>query len=804
VKKIIFPIKNITIRSIFSPILGALLVLFSLALSLGAYYSHHEILNLLSFAVLLSALCILYVTVVLDLTRHNNHHVLSLLSSLLIPLVYFGLRIILHRFDFSVGDPSDYYLAGVCSITYDQDIGYFLPLTASLSAVGFSVFGLQFAPVINIVFQFAAPLVLYLLLRRFGYSTLVSVIGALLYIVLPLSIWFASTSFSDPIWQLFLMLFILFWIDIIRSTKFPYTTWVALLLLLFLSPFLRGESVLLYGLMAALTLYYVWLKQHLSDVLLLLVGLALLTIAISLTLDIRSNYLIHAQFSRVIPDITVDGLKKILYLFSAIIAFVVIGAYYARNLFKRIPLPAIYVTLALVFKFASIYYYTQTHHLSFLDYLIVHEYGFATGNFGHLLSLMIFAGIAYLYYKAFRGNVPSLVIILVYTLFHIPFMMQKVSFFDPHAMLFYWNRYYLSMMLFVHIIALLSIFQLLLDYLSQRFSAKRTLVLSSMSVLLFSIFLLSVPSSLYRIVLTEPHQAGSYKLVPWLKKHVGKKYVSVVYDASMIYRQNKGHIGLYDIKHLISRVLVVFKFNAKDYESVPPSKLNHAFMPKANLLKRDYLLCVSQKPCNLNHRYFHLIDTLHLPLRWREHFTLPGHHIATSGENLSDSYLNDWDLRFELYQITPEAKKVYVEKQKSQRKKILKEISFTNHSKESEKYLQKGWKGIVGQNGALSYAPTMSLLLTNIPISGINIRPKTMILNLQVLTASRSNPVKMRFRINKKLVRQSIFTSSHPQKISLSLPTHSRTILLEINNIPTKSIKKNNLATVLKSIQFSP
>ncbi|RUM73945.1 MAG: hypothetical protein DSZ10_02470, partial [Sulfurovum sp.] len=201
-KKIIFPIKNITIRSIFSPILGALLVLFSLALSLGAYYSHHEILNLLSFAVLLCALCILYVTVVLDLTRHNNHHILSLLSSLLIPLVYFGLRIILHRFDFSVGDPSDYYLAGVCSITYDQDIGYFLPLTASLSAVGFSVFGLQFAPVINIVFQFAAPLVLYLLLRRFGYSTLVSVIGALLYIVLPLSIWFASTSFSDPIWQL--------------------------------------------------------------------------------------------------------------------------------------------------------------------------------------------------------------------------------------------------------------------------------------------------------------------------------------------------------------------------------------------------------------------------------------------------------------------------------------------------------------------------------------------------------------------------------------------------------------------------
>jgi len=111
-------------------------------------------------------------------------------------------------------------------------------------------------------------------------------------------------------------------------------------------------------------------------------------------------------------------------------------------------------------------------------------------------------------------------------------------------------------------------------------------------------------------------------------------------------------------------------------------------------------------------------------------------------KSLADSYLNRWNLYFDLYKITQKA---------------------------TQKLLYKGWKKIVGNSGALSYQNSMTLLLSHLKPTHTKSH-NYITLALKVLTASKQSPVRLQFRANNKLIRQIIINSAQTKMIRLRLP----------------------------------
>ena len=735
---------------------GIYFILFTFSFSLLAYYTHLGFFHEASFGALLLSFVLLFHTLYKDF-KHTFHSS-WLATVILVGIVglYFSLRIILHRFDFSVGDPSDYYLAGVCSITYHQDIGFFLPLTASISAVGYAIFGLKYAPFINILVQLLALPLSYMILRKFNISTFIALLVTVLFTILPLTIWFSSTSFSDPIWQICLLIYILLAHTTLRKNVLPYKVLVALFLLLVLVPFLRGEAVLYFALIGVLSLYHFWQYGRFKTASLLMFGLIILSLSIQATLGIRSHYLLQMQFSRVIPGITEEILLSILYG-ASMIGFVLLGFLrLIKKAFQKYSFTFLFSTILLFFKFIFAYYYSQKEDLSFSHLLILNEYGFAHGNFGLPLTLLIFSGLILLYISAFKGNRLSFLLILVYTIFYIPFIMQKVTFFDPHAFLYYWNRYYLSALMMIHLFALAFILQTI-----YKFMQKYLIQISNPALFLTSIFIIisafSLPLNMYKIVLTEPHQKNAYTLVPWMKKHVGNQPISVVYDSTIIYKQNKGHIGVNNIKYLISRLFSVFKINGKDYQGVSPSQLDNNLTFHADLSQRHYVLCVSRKPCHLQNDYLRYFDSLTLPLTWREHYSLHTPRIQQDKE-LSHSYQDQWKLHFELYRVNPRLKQKFA---------FNKTISLSGHSPITKKVFPKGWYTTRHDTGAWSLGLHPKLFFPFIEKESF-IR-YGVVLRYYLFNASPKSPRTITFSSQGKILKKITTTVSQTKSITLPI-----------------------------------
>jgi len=123
---------------------GSLLILLGLASSLGAYYTYSMTFRYVAFYLLSLGILTLFIAMKEDIEEEVKSSLFSVMITIGLVLLYIVLRMQLHRFDFGVGDASDYYVAGVCSVTYSQDIGFFLPLSASISALGYSVFGVSY------------------------------------------------------------------------------------------------------------------------------------------------------------------------------------------------------------------------------------------------------------------------------------------------------------------------------------------------------------------------------------------------------------------------------------------------------------------------------------------------------------------------------------------------------------------------------------------------------------------------------------------------------------------------------------
>ncbi len=737
---------------------GIYFILFTFSFSLLAYYIHLNFLHEASFSALLIAFILLFHTLYKDFKHTFESSWLALIILAGIVVLYFSLRIILHRFDFSVGDPSDYYLAGVCSITYHQDIGFFLPLTASISAVGYAIFGLKYAPFINILVQLLALPLSYMILRKLNIATFIALLITMLITVLPLNIWFSSTSFSDPIWQICLLIYILLAHKILSQNTLSCKVLVALFLLLVLVPFLRGEAVLYFALIGVLSLYHFWQYGRFKTASLLMFGLIVLSLSIQTTLEIRSHYLLQMQFSRVIPGITKEMLLSILYG-ASFIGFVLLSFLkLIKKQFQRHSFTFLFTTILLLFKFIFAYYYSQKEDLSFSHLLILNEYGFTHGNFGLPLTLLIFSGLILLYIVAFKGNRLSFLLILVYTIFYIPFIMQKVTFFDPHAFLYYWNRYYLSALMMIHLFALAFILQAIYT-----FTQKHLIKISKPAILLTTLFItisaFSLPLNMYKIVLTEPHQKNASILVPWMKKHVGNQPISIVYDSTIIYKQNKGHIGTNHIKYLISRLFSVFKIHGKDYQGVSPTQLDSNLTFRADLSQRRYVLCVAKKPCKLQNSYLHHVTTLTLPLSWREHYSLHT-HMPKQYQSLSHSYKNKWELYFDLYRVSPRLKQTFA---------FNKTIALNGHSPITRQVFPKGWYTTRHDSGAWSLGLHSRLFFPFIKKeTGAQYNIK---LRYYLFNATPVSPRTITFSSQGKILKKITTTVSQTKSISLPINT---------------------------------
>jgi uncharacterized membrane protein len=640
-KKQIIPLES------FLLLWGSLFILLSLAISLTAYYTYNMTFRYAAFSLLVLGVVILFASVQQALHKELKSYTVALIITMVMGFLYFILRTQLHHFDFGVGDASDYYIAGVCSVTYSQDIGFFLPLTASISALGYSIFGVAYAPFIDVLLYSATIPLGYFLLRNLGLNVWFSLLMTLFIIINPLSIWFSKTSFSEPIWQLMLLLFATIFYRIIGQEKLKITEFLSYLLVLGVVPFLRGEGALYYGLVIFFALYHFWRYTNLKSALMLMMGLFILAVSIHLTLGIREHYLLGWQFSRVIPGITKEQLMIILYGVAGVMAVVLLLLNSVKKGFSRFPFAVTVTLLAIAFKVFIAYIYMSKKSIPYMDVLVYREYGLALGNFGLPLTLLIVAGLCLLHYKAIKGEKLALLFVVMYAIFYLPFVMQGVTFQDPHEVFLYWSRYYFSIIMVIHLFSLGLVLQFMYEQ-SQRFVDSERYRVIIISIAMGIVVLFSLNLGVAKITVKEAYLENSYKVFTWLKQRVKNQPVSVLYDDAIRYER---HNGLYDAKVFTARMFTVVKINAKAWQKVNPKQLTANIKLKKEMYRGKYLVCISSRKPILQNKALTVIDQTMFPISWREHYRAQPRTKEETLGDVSNSYKNELSLYLTLYKM---------------------------------------------------------------------------------------------------------------------------------------------------------
>ncbi|MDQ7085452.1 MAG: hypothetical protein Q9M36_11225 [Sulfurovum sp.] len=625
------------------------LLMLTLALSLASYYLYSPFLRELTLAVMILALFVLFYAMYQDL-KQSCYASWVIVGILLILLgLYFVQRMELHRFDFMVGDASDYFAAGICAVTYSQDIGYILPLSATFTAIGYAIFGIEYALLPYVIFYASSIPLFYFLFRLFGLSRLIALMMTLLMIVLPLSIWYAKSSFSETLWQILLFVFVLNSYFILQQPRIGLIQLFILLLILGLAPLLRVEGVFFYALLLFLLLYHFWKFQHFFSMLWLSFGFFILAISIHISLYLRPSYLLDRQYSRILADATQQNVM--LWLYSlALLFFVFIFLWsYSKKYMRKYPISRWIVLLSLVSKGLLAYIYSVKKDVDFIDMLCLNEYGFALGNFGWVLSSLMIVGMLLLYIRAYSGEDMAVIFVVIYSVFYLPFLMQSVRFEDAHAFLFYWNRYYFSVLMVVHIFALGLILQYAYTLMHKIMHYSRTM--KPLFILGLVLLLgLSFDTKLHQIVVKESHLKGSYALYPWVQKYVGRQGISLVTQAGVIYTQNARPEGRQQIEYLIGRTFSLYKMPIKGHHSIP-SQSDFPYAYPLHHAKAKFVLCVAQEPCLLDNPALVKLDSLVLPLEWREHFGLATDAKQNHEYRLSHSLVQKRTLYATLYKV---------------------------------------------------------------------------------------------------------------------------------------------------------
>jgi len=734
---------------------GLMLILATLMASLAAYYTYSAIGRQFAFVLMIVSLVMLFWSMAKDLESLFKYRWIAWIVIILLVTLYFLQRMELPRYDFSVGDPSDYFIAGVCSVTYSQDIGFFMPLTASITALGYEVLGIAYTPLINVILYAASIPLSYFVFKKLTDSSSLSLIMSTFLTFIPVSILFSKTSFTEPTWQTLLIIFSINAYYILSHAKLDWKNITIFYMVLFLAPFLRGEGVVYYGLILFLVLYHYWKYRDFKSMLWLGMGTVVLAATVHLTLSIRSNYLLNMQFSRVIPHITEFQLMSILYGAAGIV-FVIMGVLYLlRNKYKRISLPVILVGLSLLFKVGVSYLYATKKHTTLMHLLFINEYDLAVGNFGVGITLFIVLGLVLLYIRAIKGDNLSLMLVILYSVFHLSYVMQAVTFYDVHAMFLYWNRYYLSVFMMVNLFALGLAMQFGYGILEKWLNNKRTLN-GAFGLFFILLVLFSMNAKMYEITVTEAHHKDSYTFFEWVKEKIGREPMAVLMDSSIVYKQNKEHIGLNDIKYMVSRMFSVYKMNVKLYQRVQPHKFHKNLKINIDLSKVKYVLALGNKDYKIEDERLTQIDKFTLPLIWREHFGLDKNASEIHQGDVTKSVIKTIPFTAILYRV-------------NKKLSVGKEIILKPREPLATQMLGEGWTFINNRTSAFSSKGKGMIIIPKIQKKEGDIYYLT--LRYAVINASSERMKTVTFRVKDAEILKSVQVDSHTtREVKIELP----------------------------------
>lgn len=729
---------------------GSMLLLLSLLVALGGYLFYGSMLRQLALVLLLGSLVLLFVAMQKEIKTLFSQKWMAWVLLFTFILLYLFQRFELHRFDFSVGDPSDYFLAGVCSVTYGQDIGFFMPLSASITAWGYDIFGVAYAPFAYVLLYLSTLPLVYFLLQKWNIDKGLSLMLTLFFFSMPLNIWFQKSSYTEPLWQLLLLIFLATAYEILQHKKLSYGQIVLLYLLMFLAPFLRGEGVLYYGLGSFLLVYHVWKYKEKKALLWLLGALVVLAVSIHLTLQIRADYLLSMQFSRVIPDISTATLMGLIYAGVGSMGLLSFGVYAFKRKASRLSLATLIVPFSLIFKLVVAYVYSVKKEMPFMDLLFFNEYGFMVGNFGLVMSWILVLSLLFLYYKALKEEIFSLLLVVVYTIFTLPFVMQSVRYEDVHAFFLYWNRYYLSVFMLIHFFAFASLLQSVFSYVQERLNRHYTLGL--MGAVLLGLFFFSMNFKVYQITVNESHHKNADTFFTWAKEQLQEQAFTVVSDASVVYEQNKEHIGLNDLKYMVARTFSVYKMNVHGYQRVPSDAMNPNLHFHTPLHSVAYVLALAKSKNPLEREGLKKVSSFHLPLVWREHRGLDATTRLLPNDDISHSPQKRIELYATLYKVT----------QKKRVASVVHQASF-------QRFLYSGWKVI--NNGKAAFSSTGEGVLH---VSRQHYPRKAVLklmLTCSLLSASHEAPKTLTFRLEDGTLLKEVTLHTHyKQAIEVLLP----------------------------------
>jgi len=642
--------------------IGIAILIVGFATSIISYFSGFVSLYYISFSLIVASLLYMFDSIRRDLDRVFDLSSTSIYLIVTFITLYAIQRSNLSDSSFITGDASDYYWAGVSSALKGDDIGFFLPLSSAISAIGYKIFGLGSLSAITAIVHIAVMPIYYFLFRKIGLASIVSLLLISLIQIIPLDIWFSKTTFSEPIWQVLVWMFIYLSYKILEDDRFSWSTYVPFFILISLLPMSRGSAVFIYGAIYFLAIYSFWRYGKLKIALLILLSMLVLTLSIEYTLPIRYRYLIGWQYSRIIPGINISELVTIFYSATTIFVASIFVIRWQKRLFRSLNLHLILVLLAIAMKIVVALLFSIKNGIPFINLLLLNEFGLARGNLGIILVVLIIIGLGSIYYRAaFKGDRLSLILVVAYTLFSIPFVMQNVTIWDQHDMFIYWHRYYFSELFAIHMVALAMVAKLLYSV-GSRVEIKESYFISILSIAVAGVFFYSISLPLHNVVTKEASLPKSSELFSWISDRSKAKSLSVVYDADI-------HYGIYDAKQLIYRGLYVTGVDVKNYIKVPKENLNRDIDFSPKVLDGDQILCLSTTSCNLDPDQFTLVDRFATSLWWRR----SGIDIYRQREHLNIyAYLYDIKHKFSVGRY----------------------ILFKNSSDIAHKLLGRGWYSI--------------------------------------------------------------------------------------------------------------
>ncbi|CAA6805713.1 MAG: Unknown protein [uncultured Sulfurovum sp.] len=765
---------------------GMSLFILTLAFSLTAYYLYSPVLRYIAFGVMVMSVGVLFVAMAKDMRTSIEYPWVIFLFLMLLIAVYFSQRMEFHRFDFMVGDASDYFAAGVCSVTYYQDIGYILPLSATITAIGYEVFGIEYVLLSYVILYLTSVPIFYYIYRKLDLSVFLSLLLSLFLVFIPLSIWYAKSSFTEPMWQVLVFVFMVYAYRMMQQKQLEWKSIITLYALLFLAPMLRVEGVLFYGFILFLSLYHLWKFKNLKASMFMSFGLFIIAVSVQISLKLRPDYLLNRQFNRVIPNASEESVMFALYSLAIGFTLLVLLVYLFRKWFNKVNFPIVVTLLTFLVKVGVAYIYAIKKEMTFVDMLAMNEYGLTVGNFGTPIALLMIFGLVLLYRESFKGKTIALLLVVVYTVFYLPHVMQAVRFDDPHAFLFYWNRYYFAIFMIVHLFA----FGLALKFIYntlQKFVTHIVYHKALFLVLFLGIIVSSMNLKMYNVVVNESHLKGTHKLYSWVQERVGQNAISLVTESGVIYKQNARPDGLEKIEYLIGRTFSIYKMPILGHQMIHKKNLYPVHRYKLEERRGNYVLCATRNECFLDNDMLVEVDKFVMPLEWREHF----------GYTQKDAWVHQNDLS----KSNVQRKNLYIKLYKVEKKLDLKKgVSFLRKSKVASNILGEGWHGIVNGNGALSVGSKAQLHLRN--MRRHTGKSYTLMMQYIIMNASNKKPRTLRFSLNGEKISD-VVVDSQFNDYSIQIPnkllsSQKSEVLLEIERVDSSGKK---LGVILESLR---